>query len=186
MSESPGSGGGRYQRTTNGLIGALLISLLAIAAFVAFRALTRDELDVEPAAVDYLGQVAAVQEAGFEVAYPAQLPEGWRTTSVEARPGERPSWSLGMLTEDQQYVGIRQEDESLEDLLETYVDEETEGLPAVRTPGSVAETWQVYADDGGDLGYVAQVGEQTVLVYGSAGAADLEELLERLTTDPVG
>ena len=49
--------GGRYQRSFAGMIGALLITLLVIGAFVAFRALNRDELDGGPKPVDYLETV---------------------------------------------------------------------------------------------------------------------------------
>ena len=42
-----------YQRSASGLVGALLVTLLVIGAFVAFRALNRDELEVGPEAVDY-------------------------------------------------------------------------------------------------------------------------------------
>ena len=51
--------------------------------------------------------------------------------------------------------------------------------------GSVAEAWQGFEDDGGDTAYAAEVGDRTVLVYGSASPADLQDLIERLTTEPV-
>ena len=53
MSEQPG----RYQRSTSGMVGALLVTLLAILAFVAFRACNRTDLEVKPDHVDYLAQV---------------------------------------------------------------------------------------------------------------------------------
>ena len=56
--------GGRYQRSFAGMIGALLITLVVIGAFVAFRALNRDELERRPEAVDYLETVGFVQEPG--------------------------------------------------------------------------------------------------------------------------
>ena len=133
-----------YQRSTSGLVGALVVTLLVIGAFVAFRALTRDELET------------------------------------------RPVWAVSLLTDQQRYLGIRQEDDQLDDLLATYVDENVESRPDVRVAGSVAKDWQVFADDGGDLAYAAQLGDQVVMVYGSAGEEDLRLVLERLTTEPVG
>ena len=65
---------GRYQRSTSGMVGALLVTLLVILAFVAFRALNRSNLDVKPERVDYLAQVRYAQQAGSEVVYPARLP----------------------------------------------------------------------------------------------------------------
>ena len=50
----------------------------------------------------------------------------------------------------------------------------------------MAKDWQVFVDDGGDLAYAAQLGDQVVMVYGSAGEEDLRLVLDRLTTEPVG
>jgi len=174
-----------YQRSTGGLVGALVVTLLVIAAFVAFRALNRDELETRPQSVDYIEQAGLAQDAGLDVVYPRDLPEGWQATSVEAAPGQRPVWAVSLLTDDQRYIGVRQEDDQLDDLLATYVDEDVESRPEVRVPGSVAEQWQVFADDGGDLAYAAQLGDEVVLVYGSAGEEDLRLVLDRLTTEPV-
>jgi hypothetical protein len=182
---SPEPTGGRYQRSMSGLIGALIVTLLVIAAFVAFRALNRDELETSPEPVDYREQAALAQEAGLEVAYPSELPPGWRATNVEVAAGERPVWAVGILTGDQRYVGIRQEDDQLDDLLATYVDEDVEARAPTRVEGSVAEEWQVFEDEGGDLAYAAELGNEVVLVYGSAGEEDLRLVLERLTTEPV-
>ncbi len=177
--------GGRYQRTTSGLIGAMIVILLVIGAFVAFRALNRDELETQPEPVDYLEQAAIAQEAGVDVVYPRALPPDWIATSVELTPGEHRAWGLGMLTDDERFAGIRQEDASLEDLLATYVDEVTTVLPAIDVAGSVAPHWQAFEDAGGDLAFAAEVGGDVVLVYGSADEADLTELIGDLTTQPV-
>ena len=48
----------------------------------------------------------------------------------------------------------------------------------------MARTWQLFADSGGDLAYAAELGDDEVLVYGSASAADLREVIGLLTTDP--
>ena len=48
-------------------------------------------------------------------------------------------------------------------------------------PGSVAPTWQEYADSGGDHALVARVRGDEVLVYGSAPVADLRRVVGLLT-----
>lgn len=174
-----------YQRSVPGLLGALLVTLLVIGAFVAFRALNRDELEVGPGSVDYLEQARLAQDAGLDVAYPRDLPEGWRATDVEVVPGERPVWAVSLLTEEQRYIGIRQEDDQLDDLLATYVDEDVEAGSDIRVEGSVAREWRVFEDDGGDLAYAAELGDGVVMVYGSAGEEYLRLVLERLTLEPV-
>ena len=178
--------GGRYQRSFAGMIGAMLVTLLVIGGFVAFRALNRDELDEKPTRVDYLETVGLIQEDGGSVVYPPSLPDGWIATSVDFTPGERTAWGVGFLTDDGKYVGLRQEDAPLDDLLATYVDEQPKELAEADFPDSaLSETWRVFEDDGGDHGFAAEVGDEWVLVYGSAPREDLESMVESLTTDPV-
>jgi len=167
------------------MVGALVVTLLVIGAFVAFRAVNRDELEVRPQSIDYLEQAGLAQEAGLDVVYPSDLPDGWQATNVEVVPGKRPVWAISLLTDDQRYIGIRQEDDQLEDLLATYVDENVTTLPGVRVDDSVARQWQAFGDDGGDLAYAAEVADEVVMVYGSAGEQDLRLVLDRLTTKPV-
>jgi hypothetical protein len=174
-----------YQRSASGMVGALLVTLLVIGAFVAFRALNREELQTGPGSIDYLDQAELAQEAGLDVAYPRDLPAGWRATTVDLAAGDRPVWAVGLLSDEQRYVGIRQEDDQLDDLLASYVDEDVEVRPDVRVEGSVAEEWQAFEDDGGDLAYAAELGGEWLIVYGSAGERDLLLVLKRLTTEPV-
>jgi hypothetical protein len=49
----------------------------------------------------------------------------------------------------------------------------------------VAREWQVFEDEGGDLAYAAELDDEVLLVYGSAGEEDLRLVLERLTAEPV-
>lgn len=172
---------GRYQRSTSGLVGALIVSLLAIGAFVAFRALNRDELEIEPEPVDYLAAVEQLQSTGARPVHPPTLPAGWIATSVEAVPGEEPVWRLGVLTDDGAFVGIRQAEVGVDSMVEEYVDEEAAEGEVLSVESTVATEWQTWTDDGGDTGYTAEVGEETVLVYGSAPAAEIEAFLSLLT-----
>jgi len=171
---------GRYQRSPAGMVGAMLVLLLVIGAFVGFRALNREELEVEPERVDYLGAVRAAQSEGWEVAYPPTLPSGWRATSIDAT--SQVDWGIGILTPDG-FAGIRQSDRAVGDLLETYVDEDTTSLPPVRVAGDLGGRWEAHRDSEGDLAYVSEVGGQTLLVYGSAPSGDLIDLAGRLTTE---
>lgn len=63
MSEQPG----RYQRSFSGMLGALVVLLLVIGGFVAFRAVTRDDLEVEVETVDYLETVGFAQDGDLTV-----------------------------------------------------------------------------------------------------------------------
>jgi len=178
VSEKPG----RYQRSTNGLIGALIMTLLVIGAFVLVRSLTRADVEIEREPLDYAAAAEAARGAGFDVVAPASLPDGWIATAVDLDQTEPPLWGMGVLTDDDLFVGLRQEDESVQDLVELNIDEDAvEGDP-LELDSAVGSTWQTWTDEGGDTGYSIEYGDQTVLVYGSAPAGDLQEfigLLER-------
>ena len=151
----------RYPRTANGLIGSLIVTLLFIGAFVALRELNSKDLEVKPTAVDYLASVGYAQDSGFDPAYPTALPKGWIATSVDFTPGDRPAWGIGMLTDDGKFAGIRQADESLDDLLHTYVDKDPAEGDKVDVTGSVAPSWRTFSDSGGDHAYAAELAGDT-------------------------
>jgi hypothetical protein len=175
VSEQPG----RYQRSASGMVGAMVVLLLVIGAFVGFRALNRDELEVEPERIDYLEAVGFAQESDWTVAYPPTVPGGWKATSLESQPGR--VWGIGFLTPDG-FAGVHQSEESSSTLLETYVDEDTTELDPLEIGG---EPWEVYEADDGDRGYLGEVDGLPVLVYGSAQPAVLQDLAGSLTTTPI-
>ena len=150
-------GGGRYQRSTNGLLVAMVVTV-GVVAFVVLRTLLSADLEVELEEVDYLEKVAQAQGAGLEPVYPPGLPDGWRATGAEVTPGQPPGFGLSLLTDDDEFVGVRQEDDEVDDLLEEYVVERTDEGEPFEVTGSVAPTWDTYRDDGGDLAYAAEVG----------------------------
>jgi hypothetical protein len=177
---------GRYQRSGNGLVGAMLITVVAVVAFVGFRTLVSDEPDVEPEAVDYLETVGLAQDGDVEPVYPAALPDGWIATRAEVLPDAPPGFDLAMLTDDEAFVGMVWSGEPIDDLLvERVDDEDVEDAEPLTVDGSVARRWEGYADPGGDLAYAAEVGDHAVLVYGSASADDLRAIVESLTTAPL-
>lgn len=180
---------GRYQRSTSGMLGALLVTFLVIAGFVAFRGCIRSDLRVEPDHVDYLSQVGFAQQAGDRLVYPSSLPTGWYATQVGLEPGRRTELRLSMLTPANEYVGFVQSPDSAPDLLTKYVDAAPASGRAVEVPGAVdgeVARWAVWTDDGGDTALVARHDGETLLVFGTAAQAQLEELAGRLTTADVG
>jgi len=176
---------GRYQRTSSGMVGALLATLLVIGAFVAFRACNRTDLQVDPDHVDYLAQVAFAQEAGDHVVYPASLPSGWYATQLTVDTGRPTGLQLSMLTGDDDYVGLVQSPDAAPVLLTRYVDPAPSSGDPVEVPGAgdgTATRWDVWTDDGGDTALVSRRGGETLLVFGTAPQAQLEELAGSLTT----
>jgi len=177
VSESPS----RYQRSFPGMIGALLVTLALIGAFVLFRALNRDNQTVRPEPVDWLGSVRYIQESGASVVYPATQPEGWTATSADYRPGERPLWDIGFLTADDEFVGLHEEDAAVESLIDELVDEDAvEGDP-VQIGGALQGDWRTFTDSGGDYAVVTDVAGQAVVVFGSADPAVIRDFASTLT-----
>lgn len=183
MSES----GGRYQRSVPGLVGAMIVTLAVIAAFVAFRALNRDELEVEPESIDYLPEVAGIQQgAPFRVAYPPSLPAGWRVTRLRFDSEVGLTWTLDLLTDENEYVAVRQvETADLRTLVEEYVDEDAQPGETVELDSPLAERWESWTDQGGDFAVTARVDRTRLLVFGGADEGDIEDLAASLVTRPV-
>ena len=181
MSEQPG----RYQRSTSGMVGALLVTILVIFAFVAFRACSRTDLEVQPDHVDYLAQVGFAQQSGADVLYPATLPSGWNATNVDFAPGKRPTLGLSMLTDGNEYAGFRQSPLSAPELLTTYVDANPTSGPPVTLDSGAVRHWMTWTDSGGDTALVGRWHHETVMVFGSASQADLETVAGSLTDAPL-
>lgn len=164
-----------------GMVGAMLVVVAVIVGFVVLRSALRPGVEVQPEPVDYLESVETAERAGLDVVHPRTLPAGWRATSVDLRAGDRPEWGLGVLTGSGAFVGLRQADRSAGELLDTYVDEETTAGGPVDAAAAVAPRWESWSDEGGDLGYTAEVEGETVLVYGSAPATEIEQFMALLT-----
>jgi len=182
----------RYSRTYGGLVASLLVTLVVVLAYVGLRALNRDELDVRPEPVDYTEAVAAAQDSGITLVYPRELPEGWIVTRLDFERGDRPAWGINLLTDDGNFVGVRQEDADVDDLLATYVDEQpSEGEP-VSLDSPLASSWRTWSDEGGDHAFSTELPPvdgsgtgDTLLVYGSASAPEQVELIRQLVTEPL-
>jgi len=177
---------GRYQRTTNGLVAAMVITVVAVVGVIGLMSLFRDEPDIKPEEVDYLEIVGLAQDADIKPVYPAELPKGWIATRAEVLPDAPPGFDLALLTDDDEFVGLVWSGEPIDDLLAERVDDEdVEDADPLTAQDSVTRQWDGYADPGGDLAYAAEVGDHAVLVYGSAPEDDVRTVVESLTTAPL-
>ncbi|WP_322919966.1 DUF4245 domain-containing protein [Nocardioides renjunii] len=177
MSEQPS----RYTRSFSGMIGALIVTVVFVLAFVAWRGIFRAESDDSPEPVDWQDSVEVAQQAGLEVVHPRELPAGWIATSVELEAGDDPRWGLGVLTDEGDFVGIRQRDASVDELVEEYVDEKAEAGEDAEIESEITDSWQTWTDEGGDHGFSTELGDESLLVYGSAPVEDVEAFVGLLT-----
>ena len=178
MSERPG----RYTRSFGGMVGAMIVTVLFVLAYVVWRGLFRTDVDTTPVPVDWQDSVQLADQAGLDVVRPRELPAGWTATSVDlVAAGDDPRWGLGVLTADGDFIGIRQQDTSVDQLVETYVDEKADAGDETRVASDITDTWQTWSDDGGDHGFSTELEDDAVLVYGSAPVEDIKSYLGLLT-----
>lgn len=174
MSERPG----RYQRSFAGMIGAMLVLLGAVAAFVLFRDAVRDEPVTPVRAVDYERPAEyAAEQAGFDLVAPRALPEGWKATSVRYTPGRMESWHIGFLTDEGRYVGLEQAPELPSTMVRTHVDEDAVQGDDVDIDG---EAWQSWTDEDGDTALLLEEGDLVTLVVGTADQGTLVDFVRTL------
>jgi hypothetical protein len=173
---------GRYTRSTSGLVGAILVLVVLVLGIVLVRGAFRETPTFEPDPIDYRALVSTVQREGLTPAYPTALPEGWFVKDARFTPGDRPALDLAITTDEGRFAGLHQEDRAVGDLVDELVGSDATQGDDVRLPGTVAPVWQTFSDPGGDHAFAAELGDQTVLVYGSADEADLRGLAESLTT----
>jgi len=163
------------------MVGAMIVTIVFVLVFVGWRALFRGEADEVSPTVDWRESIELAESAGLSVVHPSELPEGWQATSIDLSAGDDPRWGLGVLTGDGDFVGIRQQDRPVEELVRTYVDEKPAEGDEVSLTSDVASAWQTWSDDGGDHGWSTEIGEESLLVYGSAPVEEIETYIRLLT-----
>lgn len=177
---------GRYRRSSGGLIGAMVVTVVLVLVYVALRAFVFGDRSSEVASVDWEAQVRAGRADGkLTVPAPRSLPEGWRATSAAYETGTAASWRLGVLDPDQLYVGVYERLASVEDLVEEHVDEDPTDEGTVTVAG---EEWRVFTDAGGDYALARSVeepvgGRGAVVVVGTVPPTDVRDFAAGLTTD---
>jgi hypothetical protein len=182
----PQTGARRYPRTFGGLIGSMIVLVLAVVAYWVLQNVTHDQPDGEPVGYDYKSTVTAIQSADLTVAYPSSLPDGWIANGEPAfTPGDRPVWRMAMLTDDERFIGIHQENAPVSDMLDVDLPKGHRQGEDVTIDSDVATTWTSWSSgDSGDHAFTTTVGDDTLVVYGSAPVADIKTLVGLLTTAP--
>ncbi|MDT0202173.1 DUF4245 family protein [Nocardioides sp. AE5] len=179
-------GAGRYTRRNSGMLGAMLVTIAVIVAFVLFRAVTRDDLVVEREAIDYLSVVEQIQtDAGpgaMQIAYPPALPAGTKAVNVGYDPTRQ--WKVDLLA-DGRFIGIYQGRFPMTDWVEQLIDPDAESGDDVRLDSELGETWQSWTDDGGDYGVGIELDDTVLLVFGTADPELVREVAASLVTTPL-
>lgn len=173
-----GSARARPQPTTPDVVRVVVLLALGIVLAGWLGSLFRNQPEVEPDTVDYRAIAAAAQEgAGFPLTVPSRLPQAWRATSARWDPTDR-QWHIGVLTGDEEYVGLEQSGAGLAQARRAFAPDSTQAgtVDVARRP------WLRFVD--GQTGEVTLMEERSrsvVAVTGSVPEATLAAYAAWLT-----
>jgi hypothetical protein len=158
------------------IVRSLVVIGLIILALYGFGRLFTTTPEQKVATVDYEAVVAEARPAAtFALAAPTSLPEGWRATSARFQPK---GWHLGVLTDEDDYVGLEQLVASPERAIDRFAeDSKDDGTEQV-----AGQTWEVRSGPDGRVTYVRSEAGLTTLVNSSASRSVVEDYIESLST----
>jgi hypothetical protein len=185
--QPPAAGPARTSRGNPSMADILRsVALLAVALLVVAEVggWFRQDTVVEPEAVDYQAvSRQAAGEASYPLLVPPTLPDGWQATQARWDATAQ-HWHLGLLTEDDVYVGVEQaRSATVDDLVDTYLEGgEPDGEIAVG-----GAPWRVYVDAANERTALLTTGAGvTTMVLGGRSRAELQTFAEGLEPVPGG
>ena len=158
----------------------VVLSLIVLGIWVFGLLQTETPEDPIGESVPYADTAASARDvATYPLLAPANLPTDWRVNGVRFTPSGTQAWHLGVLTDDDRYIGLEQEKASVDDLLETYA----EGADETGTLDIDGVVWQRYDGPGKSVTLVQETPDVTTLVTTSTALLeDVETFVRRLTT----
>ncbi len=158
----------------------VVLSLIVLGIWVFGLLHTETPEDPIGESVPYADTAASAREvATYPLLAPANLPTDWRVNGVRFTPSGTQSWHLGVLTDENRYIGLEQEKVSADDLVQTHA----EGAQEAGTLDVDGVVWQRYDGPGKSVTLVQETPDVTTLVTTStAPLEDVENFVRRLTT----
>ncbi len=151
------------------VLGGIILTLFVVGRIVTITP------DQPTRAVDYREAVESSRTvAEFDLYAPRSLPEGWRATSVRF---EENAWHLGVVTDEDDYVGLEQVADSTKRAIERF----GEGSRAVGESVIGGETWSLRTGPDDDLTYVRRDTRNTIVVTGTAPRPVMERYISSLS-----
>ncbi|MGA8988047.1 DUF4245 domain-containing protein [Aeromicrobium sp.] len=151
------------------------IALIVLAVWGVGRFFTRNP-DDRVASVDYVtivGQARPV--ADFPLLAPRSLPDTWTATSARYEPS---SWHLGVLTDQNDYIGLEQVKVGVDRAVDRFAD----GSKKVGTAAIAGEDWTVRSGPKKRLTLVRRDGGITILVSSTASRRVVEDYVSSLSS----
>ncbi|WP_437584532.1 DUF4245 domain-containing protein [Paramicrobacterium sp. CJ85] len=175
----------RMRKTVNNLVFSLLATLGLVLVIVMI--VPRSDTSYLPD-VDY-HEAAQQAQASLDVTImDPKLPDGWTSNAATLSTAEEPrisDWYIGLITPDEQYIGIRQGF----DADATWQSQQLKGTFADTTVTIDGVEWTVYdnrdaakTDDLGNVEYAlaTESGSSTVIIYGTAKDKDFHTVAEAI------
>lgn len=173
----------RARKTLNNLVLSLLVTVAAVLMIVLLVPRNDHPIDRD---VDFTTIASQLQPAVDEPLVVPVLPEGWSANSAEWRSGITdavPSWYIGLITANSQYIGFSQAINANPTWLAQQVRSEVP-VDSVTIDGV---TWDVYrnsapqADRGNfDEALVTTAGASTYALIGTAPHNDFETIARQM------
>jgi len=173
----------RTRQTVNNLVYSLLATL-ALVAVIVF-AVPRPA-STPPKNVDYMKVAEQGQGSEPDPLVAPKLPKGWTSNSAELRTETSDhvdSWYIGLITPQDQYIGITQGFKANE----TWLAAQLSNSAATTTGAIGGVKWTVYDNrhtsrDVGDAQYAltAHAGDSTYVLFGTAPSSDFTTVAKAL------
>ncbi len=189
-SEQPETPARSYPRTFGALIGSmifLLVLVVPIVLIVQWRGNLEREVSGanDTYKADWAEAVRSAQVADLDVIYPRELPSGWyANTDPSYQGGEEPAWTMSFVKGETSYVGLELSSRSAQSMAQKNVDTQAREGDEVTIRTDVATTWTEWTDADGDSAYSAEIGEQTLMLWGPKDG-DVRRYLTLVTADPL-
>ena len=176
----------RSHKTVNNLVLSLLVTVGAVLVLVLLVPRSDNPITRN---VDYASIAKQLEPVVDHPLASPQLPEGWNANNAEWRAGANdqvPSWYIGLITLDNQYIGFSQ----AFDANPTWLAQQLPDSPVVDTVSIAGVTWDVHrnsapvADRGNfDYALVTTAGASTYLLVGTAQTDDFETIATALAAN---
>ena len=152
-----------------GVLGAIILALFLVGRLVTVTP------DQPTRSIDYREAVESSRTvAEFDLYAPRSLPQGWRATSVRF---EENTWHLGVVTDEDDYVGLEQVATSTKRAIERFAN----GSRARGETDIIGDTWSLRTGPRDDLTYVRRDGDITIVVTGTASRPVMERYISSLS-----
>lgn len=153
----------------------VVLGLIVLALYGVGQFFTRTP-EQPTRSVDWQPAVeSARRSADYPVLAPPSLPDGWRATSARYVPSSG-TWTLGVLTDDEEYLGVEQSTASVTSIVDRVAD----GGEAAGSAQVADRVWSVTAGPDDRITYASRVDGVTTVVTGTTEQRDLEAYIGTL------